>query len=135
MSDLLSSVSLLLTFIAILYGLWYQEIVRSLETKISSHSLDRVKDYRRVKATLYSRALPLAGASIALTLVFVPDALRILLISVDHTQRTGWTSLFDYNAVSAALVLVTISTAAFACHLTKLVIKLHNLQHQLNPDG
>lgn len=133
MSDLLSSASLLLTFIAILYGLWYPEIRRDLDTLVPDQSLDRKIPRQKVQATLYNRALPLAIATVALTLVFVPDTLRIILISISHTYHDGLRAILDYNAVSAALVLVTLSTALFAYHLVFLVSKLRSLLRRLAP--
>jgi len=99
----------------------------------SDHPEDRVKDYQKVKETLYKRALPLAIASVALALVFTPDTIHIILLSLSHTQHKGWKAFFDYNAVSASLALITFATALFACHLLSLVFKLINLKRRLDP--
>lgn len=131
MSDLLSSASVLLTMIALLYGMWYQEIVKAIETVVQARPQDRAPDRERVKSVFMTKALPLAVAAALLTVVFVPVTIKILVVSVNHVCEHGWKAVRDYDAVSTSLVLVTLGTGFFSWHLLSLVKKVHKKLNRL----
>jgi hypothetical protein len=131
MSDLLSSASLLLTMIALLYGMWYQEIVKAIETVVQAQPQDRVPDRKRVKSVFRTKALPLAVASAVLTVVFVPVTIKILVVSVNHVCDHGWKAVRDYDAVATSLVLVTLGAGFFSWHLLSLAKKVREKLNRL----
>jgi hypothetical protein len=133
MSDLLGSASLLLTLIALLYSLWYPEIIQALNIKVKSHAADRVQDHQEVRSVYVSRAIPLFVAAVALTIVFSPDVARIIVKSLHNVFSRGWLSAQDYDASSASLVLVTIAAALFSVHLFCLCAKLRTHVGKLDP--
>jgi hypothetical protein len=133
MGDLLGSASLLLTLIALLYSLWYPEIIQALNIKVKNHAADRVQDHEHVRSVYVSRAIPLAVAAVALTVVFAPDVVRIIVTSVINVSRKGWLSTLDYDASSTSLVLVTVGAALFSVHLFCLCRKLRTHVGKLDP--
>lgn len=134
MSDLLSSASLLLTLIALLYGMWYQEIVQAIDTIVQPQPRDRVQDYQRANGVYLTKAMPLAVAAIVLTLVFAPDSVRILFVSANHARQYGWRAIYDYDAVSTSLALVTLGSGFFASHLLSSTRRLGQKVRDLNPN-
>src|SRR5258708_6058108 len=98
MGDLLSSASLLLTLITLLYSLWYPEIIQARDTRVPPDKRDRGPDHTRVKGVYSTKALPLAIAAVLLTAVFTPDTIRILWTSIRHANEVGLRSVLDFNA-------------------------------------
>jgi hypothetical protein len=134
MGDLLSSASVLLTLVALLYSLWYPEIMQAINTDVPANKSDRKPDHQRVKAVYATKARPLAVAAVILTAVFAPDSVRILSVSIHHALETGFRSALDYSAVSSSLVLVTFGSGFFALHLLSLAKGVRNKVRDLNPN-
>ena len=134
MGDLLSSASVLLTLIALLYSLWYPEMVQAIDTVVPPDKRDREPDHKRVKGVYSTKARPLAVAALILTVVFAPDTVRILCASAKHASEGGLRSILDYNAVSSSLVLVTVGSGFFAWHLFSLASDLRDKVKALNPN-
>jgi len=124
MSDLLSSASLLLTLIALLYGLWYQEIVQAIDTDVPPQPKDFKAPYKRVRGVYWAKANPLLIATIVLTVVFAPESVKILVTSINEARNSGAAAIWEYDAVSTSLLLVNLGSAFFAVHLISLVWKL-----------
>lgn len=129
-SDLLAAASLLLTVLAVLYGLWYPEMAATLAIRPALHLEDSVADRRAVKRVLTQRALPLAMGSLAVTVVFTPDAARILWDSVTQIRSVGW-SFARYDAVRAAFLLVTMLTGGLCIHTGAVTVSLVALSRRL----
>src|SRR5438874_1732771 len=107
MGDLLSAASLLLAVVAVIYGFWYPEITAALKITPALHKEDRAKDYERVRYLLKTRAIPLLFVSGLLTLVFVPDTLRITCSSAQNYRAKVFRGFSDYDAVATSFVFVT----------------------------
>lgn len=133
MGDLLSAASLLLAVVGVLYGLWYPELMAALAVKMPQHKEDRVAPHRRVSSTLLSRAVPLALGFSVLALVFLPDALAILIISLRHFRDEGVAALHRYDPVRTSFCLVVAFALSLAAHVVWLVIRLVKLRRRLNP--
>ena len=133
MSDLLSSASLLLTLIALLYGLWYQQIVEAIEIAVESQPADRKPAHKYARSVQWTKAIPLAIATLVLTAVFAPESLAIVIASLKSIAGIGWFAFRHYNAVSTSMVLVNLGSALFSAHLLSLVIKLRMKIRKLNP--
>jgi hypothetical protein len=133
MSDLLSSASLLLTLIALLYGMWYQEIVAAIDTFVDDQPADRKPGYDRARGVYLTKAMPLAVAAVILTLVFTPETIKVMIGSLEHARADGWRAIYDYDAVSTSLILVTLGSGFFAGHLVWSVSELTKKIGKLNP--
>lgn len=132
MSDLLSAASLLLTVLGVVYGTWYSEIINTLGKQIDVHPQNRGPIRETVRATLYSKALPLAVAAIALTIVFLPDAVTIVLTGVNAVRAGGTNAFHQYDAVEAAFCLVVLLAGALSGYLIALVCQLRGKLKKIN---
>jgi len=124
MSDLLSAASLLLTVLGLVYGTWYPEITQAIDMDYPGPKLDRKPIRRKVSRALWAKALPLAVAAVAVTIIFVPDALVIAAIGLCALWTSGFSSLLKYKAVQAAFCVVVVLTGALAGYLIHLVCDL-----------
>jgi hypothetical protein len=129
MSDLLSSASLLIAIVTVLYALWYSEIKRGIKDIRPRQNWEK-DDFLDVLGILLLRALPLAVASLGLALVFLKDALIIVRNSL-KLESNIHDRIMNYDAVSTAFVLVeSICVFLFALIIVqffRLVINLINL--------
>jgi hypothetical protein len=132
MSDLLSAASLLLTVLGIVYGTWYAEITQALAAVIPDNKDNREPVRRIVRAALWGKAFPLALAAIALTALFLPDALVIAAGGVGVLSAKGVGSFHEYNAVQAAFCLVAVLTGALAVYIVLLVCALRKKLGKIN---
>lgn len=132
--DVLSAASLLLAILAVLYSLWYAEIAAALEVTVPRHLEDAGQQRRQIKGALNARALPLAVATLLLTLVFLPEGVHIAIHWARHVSRAGLSrSVRDYDPVSLALVLVVLSIGALGIYTITLATKLWHLKARLTP--
>jgi len=132
MSDLLAAASLLLTVLGVVYGTWYSEIINTLGRIVDVHFQNRGPIRGAVRSALYGKALPLAIAAILLTIVFLPDAITIVLGGI-NAVRANWTNAFrQYNAVEAAFCLVVILSSALTGYLISLVWQLIRKLKRIN---
>ncbi len=131
MGDLLSAASLLLAVIAVLYGLWYPEIIKAIATNVPAHERDRAKPRKDVCDVLYSSALPLTGAALLLILVFLPDAVSIFIQSFKNYWGEGFQAITRYSAVSTSFVLVVCLSLALVIYLAYFTYKLFRLRDKL----
>ena len=129
MSDLLSSASLLIAIVTVLYALWYAEIKRGIKDIRPRQNWEK-DDFLEVLGILLLRALPLAVASLGLALVFLKDALIIVRNSL-KLELNIHDRIMNYDAVSTAFVLVeSICLFLFALIIVqffRLVMNLINL--------
>lgn len=133
MGDLLSAASLLLAVVAVLYGLWYPELMAALAIKVPPHKEDRDEPHRRVSSSLFGRAVPLAAGSSVLALVFLPDAISILLISARNLGVDGLSALRRYDAVRTSFCLVVTFAISLGIHAISVVVRLIKLRRRLSP--
>jgi hypothetical protein len=132
MSDLLSAASLLLAIVTVLYGMWYPEIMKSLETEVPDHPAARRKPRGEVAAMRRNRALPLMTATILLAAVFLPDALKIVLQSTGSIVSNGISAFAKYSAVATAFVLVEILALYFAAYFAAVWVSFGRLLKMLS---
>jgi hypothetical protein len=132
MSDLLSASSLLMAIAAILFSLWYAEIAKALETVPKTHKEDNVAAKKAVTSVLLSKALPVATMALAVALIFLPDALKLVRESTLAFEQNGFAALKHYDAVRTAYCFVTLLSAVAAVYMWALVSKLLSLRKQLS---
>jgi hypothetical protein len=131
MSDLLAASSLLTTVIAILFSLWYAELVGALALEVESKTEDNVGKLRQVQGVLVSKALPLTVFSACVALVFAPDCLKIILEALAQYDRDGTAAVHRYDSVRMAFLLVVFASAYLALYLVVLTGKLLALRGRL----
>jgi len=131
MSDLLSASSLLVAIAAILFSLWYADIVKALEIRPKPHEEDNIAPRLAVSGVLSAKALPVAVMSTLVAAVFFPDALSLTLESADLYQIHGLSALRRYDAVRTAYCLVTILASVLALYMWVLVLRLLRLRRKL----
>lgn len=129
LANLLSASSLLLAVVGVLYGLWYAEISTALTTTVHQHRENNEKGFSDVSSVLFSRAVPLTVLAAPLGLIFLPDALKIV---VDSRVLYG-ASQGSYDAVRTAFCFVVIFSLAIGLHAAIRVFRLILLRSKLNP--
>jgi hypothetical protein len=134
MADLLSAASLLLTALTIIYGLWYPKMMEMLDIVPPTHKADRIKPHREVCRSIRTRAIPLLVISGLLTLIFIPDALRLAFLSVQNVKIKGLASAYDYNAIATSFVMVTCLLGFLTVHLLVITTQLLRLSARLGPN-
>lgn len=124
MSDLLSSASLLIAIVTVLYGLWLPEISKGIND-LKAATVRNCNYIAEVTRIIRYRALPLAIASVGLTLVFLKDGVMIV-----YNSRAFNGGLLDrimnYDAVSTAFVLVEAICLSLSVHIIWQCNRLRN---------
>lgn len=131
MSDLLSASSLLLAIAAILFSLWYPDIIKALDEQDTGFAENNVGPRSRVTGVILSKALPVAIVSVSVALIFLPDAIKITLESIAIYQKNGYSIIENYDAVRTAYCFVTVLSVFLTIYMWVLVVKLVILRHVL----
>lgn len=132
MSDLLSASSLLMAIATILFSLWYSEIAKALEIAPKKYREDNKDSRRTVTSVLFSKAIPVSLMTLAVALIFLPEALQIAKESYWAYARDGFAAFENYNAVRTAYCLVTVLSALLAGYMGVLVVQLFGLRKRLS---
>lgn len=132
MSDLLSASSLLMAIAAILFSLWYADISKALETVPKTHSEDNVAARKSVTGILFGKALPVALMALAVSLIFLPDAIKLTRESFLYYAQSGYAALKQYDAVKTAYCFVTVLSGVLAVYMWVLVLQLISLRRKLS---
>lgn len=128
MADLLSAAGLLVGLAGLLFGVWYPEIEAARAVIIPKHTADAGPQRSQVRHALNQRAMPLAVVTTGLTLVLLPDALRIIV----EPFRFWWLNAeMSYDAVKACFVLVETIAAGLAVSSAAAVIDLRRIKRSL----
>jgi hypothetical protein len=127
MSDLLSAASLLLAIIGVLNSLWYAEISAALALKLPRHAEDRQAPLLSIRSVLWAKSVPLALASLSVSLVFLPPSLMIAIESLKGYYKYGIAFLNNYDAIATSFVLVEVFATVIAAHSIVWACKLWKL--------
>lgn len=122
MSDVLSSASLLLTFITLLYTIWYADIAKAKDIEFAPHLPDRYIDQKLLGDVINKKALPLTIGATILSLIYFPESLIIIRYS-SFFIYCGLKN-YSYDVVSTSLVVVNITTMLFAYYMWMEVVSL-----------
>jgi len=133
MNDLLSASSLLMAIAAILFSLWYAEITEALEIKPDQFNENNAAAYKTVTSIFWSKAFPVALMSLLVTIIFLPDAVKLAVESLKTYQEYGIKAIKKYDAVKTAYCFVTILSAVLAIYMLALTVQLRKLLKELNP--
>lgn len=123
MGDLLSSASLLVAIVAVLYGFWYPDITRGINIAVPEYKESCDVPLADVNFIITRRALPLVLASLGLTLIFLKDTIRILYVSTVNFPGFIQRAL-NFDAVSTAFVFVEVLWLCVSIQLIADCIKL-----------
>jgi hypothetical protein len=130
--DVLAAASLLLAILAVLYSLWYGDIGRALSVEIPTHLEDAGPQRREVREAIKTRAAPLAIAALVLLLVFLPEAIRLLVHWVRRAAEHGlWHQVRSYDPVELSIMAVVCFLAALTAYTVWLLIELIKLRRKL----
>lgn len=126
MSEVLSSLSILLATIALLYSSWQADIRKARELKIPQHYIDGKKEHDFLKETLWKKTIPLCLATTLVTFAFLPETVRIIWSSVKIIISNGFLqSIQTYNAMPTALVIVNFALFLLSSHLLSMSLILY----------
>lgn len=123
-ADLLAAASLLLAALAVLYSVWYSSIEDARTLKLPTKRDDAVKPVTQIQGVLHGRAYPLAIASCLATIIFVPEAITILVSTVNSFADHGLGAFGYYNPIEAALFVVTLGLAFLTIDSARLSMSL-----------
>jgi len=126
MADLLSSATLLLTVLTILYSLWYPEIVASTRLPGSKFSVNRKLPHKDARRVLLFKSLPLLVGSLVLFAATLPKSILIIRLPLAK-------SLEEYDGVSTIFVAITGVLFFLGCHTLVAAFNLGLHVWRLNP--
>ncbi|WP_207148513.1 hypothetical protein [Thiococcus pfennigii] len=114
MNELLTAASVLLAIVGVLYALWHDDIKAALAKEMPKHKEDRGRFISKLSSVLWSRAIPLAIASLSVGLVFFPPCIQLVRESFSLYQSLGFANLANYDAIATSLVLVEVFVLTLA---------------------
>jgi hypothetical protein len=117
-SDVLAAASLVVTAVTLLYAAWYEHVQQALGIERPRFRADRDPSIRRLRAVLWSRAVPCGVASVLMSLVFAPDAIRVGWDAVTGSQGRS------YDVVKAAYLAVWLLSTGLAVAAASSVLTL-----------
>ncbi|GAF75485.1 unnamed protein product, partial [marine sediment metagenome] len=81
---------------------------------------------------LFARAMPLAIAASLVSIIFLPDTVKITWLSFMNYKANGiFNAIQDYGAVETAFCFVVIFATAISLHSIYLTTKLYQLRKKL----
>jgi hypothetical protein len=118
--DVLSASDLLLAIVAVLFGIWHNDIHDALSLTLDRQADDRRPQRARIVAALGSKALPLALGAWATAIVFFPRTLTIIEVAsaCEVSRRCA------YDDVQAVLLLTQGFVVILAIYVTGQVVAL-----------
>jgi hypothetical protein len=130
-SEMLSSASLLLTAITVLFGLWRQDIDAAVEITVPAHLEDAGRERRTVREAVRYRVWPLLAATSVVLAAFMPVLVGELVRSVDNLFNAGWDAFADYDPPTVALGGVVVLLLILQATLIRRLRLLRDLQEKL----
>ena len=121
MSDILTSISTVITVIAILYSLWYQDIEKEIEKDLPEHKDDQIEPKKRVKSVLFNKAVPLFVVSFIFFILYVPESIGIFQKSISAWISSSWV----YDSTKISIVFINILGLLITIILMVKCIMLH----------
>ena len=131
MSDLLAAASLLMAIAAILFSLWYSEIATALKIEPKQYSEDNASARRIVTDVLHSKAIPVAIMALAVALIFLPDAITLVMESYIGYVQHGFAAFEKYDAVRTAYCFVNVLSWVLTVYMCTLVVQLFYLRRRM----
>jgi hypothetical protein len=130
--DVLAAASLLLAILAVLFSLWYSDIGAALRVEIPTHREDAGPQRRQVAEAIRTRAAPLACAALVLFIVFLPEAIRLIIRWFRNAADNGlWHAIKSYDPVELSIVAVVVLLGFLAAYTVSLTVQLFTLRRKL----
>lgn len=131
-ADVLAAAALLLTLLGVLYALWYQEIQTAIQTQ--PKPVRTKADFDIAAEVLWTRAIPLAAATILDFLVFAPAALGPTRAWLTDALRKPDQAITHYDPVPVAVNLASLLTLALVTETVRQGARLwSHCYRDLNP--
>ena len=126
MSNLLSASSLLLAILTTLYALFYSSINEFLDIIPKPHKVDNKANHKKGIEIRNTKIFPILFASISLSLIFIPDAIKIFRDSYlfDRNNIEYDTVKMTYITVTVFMICLSISIIMLTCKFFKKLYKL-----------
>ncbi len=132
MSDLLSASSLLLAILTTLFGIFYSSINEILDIRPKTHAVDDEPSYKKALGVRKTKIYPLLFSSVALTLIFIPDAYKILSESITLLLSVGVSGV-AYDAIKTTYIAVTVFMLALTINIILTTLKFKTHLKEINP--
>lgn len=119
--DAISAASLVLAVLAALYTLWLPAVSAALAITPATDKEDRDPQRKQVVTALFTKSLPLAGATFAATLILLPRGIAIIVEAWTRWREWGFDDVkaFFVLTLSLMLLLALVSAAQLVGLLAK----------------
>lgn len=134
MIEQLSSASLLLTVVTVLYSLWYSEIKNAKEIESRSDKRNNTPKINKVKETIKYKSGPISILSIILSVILLPDTISIILNSSRIYLENPLYIFEYYDSVSTTFCFIQFGLIAFSIQFVVDLIKLRKKKRELTPE-
>jgi hypothetical protein len=133
LGNVLSALSIILGMYVAIYLKWEDKINQAIDLPSPTHKVDGLPEYTKVKQTLISYVLPLCLTSLVLTLIILPEWLKIFTDSISVISNHGF-KLKYYDIVSSIFLLLGLIFLSFSIYLMSCFIQLWKKMNNLNPN-
>lgn len=127
MSDILSALSLLFAVLGLLYSAWYSELNSAMKENIPKFKEDRRPILEKVQSVFYSKSLPLSISALIISLIILPDFIKIIIEISCVVQKNGISSVKYYDSVKTLFFFTFILLIVFTVHLINISRKLNKI--------
>lgn len=127
MSDILSALSLLLAVLGLLYSAWYSELSSATKENIPKFKEDRKPVLERIQSVYYSKSLPLSASALIISIIILPDFIKIIIETIGTFQEYGIYSVKYYDSVKSLFFATFILLIVFTFHLIILSKKINKV--------
>jgi len=127
MSDILSALSLLLAVLGLLYSAWYSELSSAIKENIPKFKEDRNPVLERVQSILFTKSLPLSISASIISLIILPDFIKIIIETIGTFKEYGISSVKYYDSVKSLFFATFILLIILTVHLIIISKKLNKI--------
>lgn len=132
MSDLLSASSLLLAILTTLFSTHYSSIIEVLNLEPNNFKEDDKNNYVLAKSVLKTKLIPLLIAGISITIIFIPQSIKIIKTSLEYFTSLEHKNL-SYDTISTSYIAVTIFMFILTANILVLFFKVNSKMKNINP--
>lgn len=131
--DVLSSASLLLAVVALLYTIWQPDIQKVKDFDDERHYPDIEKNHEKLKQVLLRQAIPLTTGASLMAIIFLPEFINLIISSFQIMIAVGLlNSLLTYDVILAAFLIVEIGFLFLMAHLWYMTSELIKKNRRCN---
>ena len=132
MSDLLSASSLLLAILTTLFSTHYSSIIEVLNFEPNNFKEDDKINYTLATSVLRTKLIPLLFASVSITLIFIPQSVKVVKTNIDYFTSLGYEKL-DYDTISTSYIAVTVFMFILTINILALFFRVVSKMRKINP--